>query len=80
MTENNEVVISIIDNGPGFNPNNVDKIFETHFTTKAYAMGLGLPTSRTIVEKHGGQLTAALNPAGGAHFLLTLPYHHSLDR
>lgn len=80
LTDNNEVVVSIIDNGPGFNPTNVEKIFETHFTTKAYAMGLGLPTSRTIVEKHGGQLTAALNPAGGAHFLLTLPCHHSLAK
>jgi two-component system sensor kinase FixL len=78
QSDNNEIVVSILDNGPGFNRNNIDKIFETHFTTKSYAMGLGLPTSRTIVEKHGGQLTAALNPAGGANFILTIPCGYSL--
>ena len=72
LMNNNEVAISLLDNGPGFEPSAVKKIFEPNFTTKSYALGLGLATSRTIIEKHGGQLSAQLNPAGGASFLFTL--------
>jgi len=72
LMNNNEVAISLLDNGPGFEPSAVKKIFEPNFTTKSYALGLGLATSRTIIEKHGGQLSAQLNPAGGASFQFTL--------
>lgn len=73
ITENNLVEISVIDNGPGFDPDAGSQLFEPHFTTKPYAMGLGLSISRTIVEKHSGHIQALLNPSGGAHFQLTLP-------
>jgi C4-dicarboxylate-specific signal transduction histidine kinase len=75
LLNTNEIEISLHDNGPGFDPALLNKLFEPNFTTKPYAIGLGLPTSRSIVEKHGGQLTALLNPAGGANFQFSLPCH-----
>lgn len=71
---NKEIVeITLLDNGPGFEKSIAHKLFDPHFTTKSYAIGLGLSVSRTIIEKHGGQLTAQLNSTGGAYFQMTLP-------
>lgn len=67
------ITINMLDNGPGFDPAASAKLFEPNFTTKSYALGLGLGTSRTIIEKHGGELTAHLNASGGANFQFTLP-------
>src|SRR5581483_10474792 len=71
--DSHSIEISVIDNGPGFSPRIADQMFDPHFTTKPYALGLGLSVSRTIVEKHSGSLTAHLNPSGGAHFQMVLP-------
>jgi two-component system, LuxR family, sensor kinase FixL len=66
-----EIVVS--DNGPGFAENIQHQLFDPHFTTKPYAVGLGLTVCRTIIEKHGGQVSVQLNPFGGASFSLTIP-------
>lgn len=70
---NEWVTISIVDHGPGFSLDIFHKLFEPHFTTKSYGIGLGLAVSRTIIEAHGGQLLAVLNPTRGASFKFTLP-------
>jgi len=67
------IEICILDNGPGFPHENTHKLFEPHFTTKPYGVGLGLVISRNIVESHGGKLLAELNPTYGACFKFTLP-------
>jgi two-component system sensor kinase FixL len=71
--------ISVIDNGPGFSDENIHQLFQPNFTTKAYGMGLGLLVSRSIVESHGGKLTAGLNPTYGAFFKFTLPLVQELE-
>jgi two-component system sensor histidine kinase HupT/HoxJ len=73
-----KVEVSLRDNGPGIDPNSLAHVFEPFFTTKSVGKGtgLGLAISYGIVERHGGTLTAANHPDGGALFTLTLPLAH----
>lgn len=73
IQQNNMVEVTLFDNGPGLTQNVISSMFEPHFTTKSYGIGLGLTVSRAIIEKHGGELFASPNPAGGACFGFTLP-------
>jgi two-component system sensor histidine kinase HupT/HoxJ len=73
-----KVEVCLRDNGPGIDPASLAHVFEPFFTTKAVGKGtgLGLAISYGIVERHGGTLTAANHPDGGAVFCLTLPLAH----
>jgi two-component system sensor kinase FixL len=64
--------ISVTDTGPGIAPEIAARLFQPFTTSKAHGMGVGLSISRTIVEAHGGHLTAEANPGGGTIFRLTL--------
>lgn len=71
----NAIQISVRDTGPGISPKILPKIFEPRFSTRAKRPGLGLHIVRTIVEAHGGHITAANRSDGqGAEFTITLPY------
>ena len=65
--------LSVSDNGPGIRPDALKQIFEPFFTTKQSGMGMGLAIARTIIEAHGGQLSAENRASGGAIFRLSLP-------
>lgn len=65
--------IQISDDGPGISNDMKEKIFEPFYSSKEVGMGLGLAVSRRIVEAHGGQITVADNPGGGARFTIALP-------
>ena len=67
------VVMRIEDNGPGVAPELADRIFEVYQTTKSRGMGLGLPLSLQIVQRHGGRLWWEPNDPEGARFLVALP-------
>ena len=58
--------------GPGFPSGIVEQLFEPFFSTKAEGTGMGLAIARSIVEAHGGTLSAENCPNGGAH-LYNLP-------
>lgn len=60
--------VTVRDNGTGMPPELVDRIFEPFVTTKETGHGLGLSTCRRIMQAHGGTITAANLPEGGACF------------
>jgi signal transduction histidine kinase len=72
-TENERLLVTVIDTGIGLPPNQEDQIFNAFFTTKPHGLGMGLRISRTIVESHGGRLWAVGNHPRGATFCFTIP-------
>jgi C4-dicarboxylate-specific signal transduction histidine kinase len=68
-----EVVITVRDSGPGFEPQSLDRLFDAFYTTKPEGMGLGLAISRRIIEAHGGWLWATAHTPHGAVVQFTLP-------
>jgi two-component system sensor histidine kinase PilS (NtrC family) len=66
-------VLELVDDGPGIEPEHLERIFEPFFTTKSQGTGLGLATCHSIVREHGGSLVARNEPAGGCRFVVTLP-------
>ena len=67
------VVVRVVDSGPSVDPEVVKKMFQPFFTTKSGGMGMGLSICKTIVEAHGGQLTAAAHNPHGMEFQIILP-------
>lgn len=67
------VVVSVRDHGPGLTAAVEARLFEPFFTTKPQGLGLGLSICRTIVESHGGRLTAVNEPDGGLTMAFALP-------
>jgi len=67
------VTIAVADDGPGIEPRLLPAIFEPFRTTKRGGTGLGLSIAKGVVEKHGGCITAANRPGGGAVFRVWLP-------
>jgi PAS domain S-box-containing protein len=69
----NGVRVAVRDSGPGLSPESLDRLFDPFYTTKSDGMGMGLSICRTIVEAHGGRVSAAANEPRGAVFEFTLP-------
>lgn len=68
-----EIVVSVIDNGPGIDPAVAGRIFQPFVTTRSRGTGLGLALVQKIVVTHNGRVTAANRPGGGAVFAVRLP-------
>jgi PAS domain S-box-containing protein len=67
------VLITVEDSGVGIEPQNLDRIFDTFFTTKSQGMGMGLSICRSIVESHEGHPSVAAAQPHGSIFHVSLP-------
>lgn len=72
-TSDNELSISIRDNGPGIPTDLIEKIYEPLFSTKGFGVGLGLPTVKHIVDQHGGTLDLHTEDGKGTSFEIRIP-------
>jgi C4-dicarboxylate-specific signal transduction histidine kinase len=73
IDETQTIVVSVADSGPGVDSANIDRIFNSFYTTKPAGIGMGLSICRSIIETHGGRLRARANAPRGAIFEFTLP-------
>lgn len=69
--------VDIKDTGSGIKPENMPRLFEPLFSTKAKGTGLGLPISKEIVEKHGGKIEAQSEWGRGSAFTVKIPASQS---
>src|SRR5208337_3651255 len=70
---NDTFVLTILDNGAGVKPEDLEKIFEPFFSTKQDGLGLGLPMTRRVMEEHGGKVELRSVVGEGSEVRLTLP-------
>src|SRR5208282_1588295 len=67
------IEISVADTGYGISPEDKDKLFLPHFSTKDRGTGLGLAIAARIVAEHGGAIHVEDNHPAGSRFLIELP-------
>jgi C4-dicarboxylate-specific signal transduction histidine kinase len=72
--------ISVADTGSGIQAEHLRNLFDPFFTTKKDGLGMGLSICRSIIESHGGEISATNNGAGGATVSFELPVDNGLRR
>ncbi len=73
MREEGMVCLSLIDTGQGMAPDVAAHVFEPFYSTKPSGSGLGLPTTRKIIEAHKGRIDVQSEPGRGTKFSVRLP-------
>ena len=73
--EARQFLVTVEDRGVGISAENAERLFSAFFTTKSSGMGIGLSICRSIIEAHGGRISATNNDGPGATFQFTLPLH-----
>jgi len=71
--DDSSVLVDVQDSGTGIADDELESIFEPFITTKPEGLGMGLSICRSIIERHGGAISATNNPGRGATFSITLP-------
>jgi signal transduction histidine kinase len=74
--EGDAVVLDVTDTGVGMTDEVLSRIFDAFFSTRPAGSGLGLPTTRKIVEEHGGTIHVQSEPGKGSRFTIRLPLSH----
>ena len=77
--EGDAAVITVQDSGEGIDKDLVERFFEPFFTTRSDGTGLGLAIVRRLIEGHGGSISIANGPAGGAIVTVRLPLEPSRE-
>jgi signal transduction histidine kinase len=75
--DGDHVEVAVRDHGPGFNPDELSRVFQPFFTRRRGGTGLGLSIVQRIVDEHGGTVTALNADKGGAVVVVRLPTYQS---
>ena len=70
--EQDSVIVSVRDSGPGIDKSILEKIFKPFVTSGKTGFGIGLAVSRSIIQDHNGKIWAENMPDGGAQFSFSL--------
>ena len=76
--QDEDVVVSVKDNGIGIDENVLNRPFDAFYTTKQEGLGMGLSISKSIIEDHGGRMWISKNPDKGVTFSFTVPLYRDL--
>ena len=76
VRDNDDVVLNVIDTGKGMAPDVAAKVFRPFYSTRTGGSGLGLPTTRKIIEAHGGTIDLQSEVGRGTKFTIRLPALH----
>lgn len=71
--------VHVIDTGPGMSVEQAERIFQPYFTTKPGGTGLGLSTTKRLIEAHGGSISVHTESGMGTDFAILLPKHEDPD-
>jgi signal transduction histidine kinase len=71
--EPNGLLVAVEDTGTGIDPAIADRVFDSFVTTKPEGMGMGLSICRSIIDAHGGRISASPRVPYGALFRFTVP-------
>lgn len=69
--------ITVSDSGAGIPPNELGKIFNPYFTTKATGTGLGLTMVQKVIEEHQGTIAVTSGQPEGTRFVMVIPLRHN---
>ncbi|MAA63234.1 MAG: PAS domain-containing sensor histidine kinase [Alteromonadaceae bacterium] len=69
----NQMILTVTDNGPGFEPAQREQLLEAFYTTKSHGTGLGLAVVQAVVKAHHGEFVLESVASGGAQACLRLP-------
>jgi PAS domain S-box-containing protein len=79
VLDDSMIEVTVIDIGPGIPGDIAGRLFEPFVSNKRDGMGLGLSISRSVIEAHGGRLTAGPKPGGGTILRFTIPSGGGVD-
>ena len=74
VTREDQAEVSVIDNGPGIADETRARLFDPFYTTKEDGLGMGLSICRTVIEAHGGRLSADSEESEGSIFRFSIPF------